>query len=65
MDVHNRRIYLRSAVLLVVFLLHGSLIRVFLREKSASRDHQHRLRPDAAISILDTTGTARDQARCA
>jgi hypothetical protein len=40
MDVHNNRpIYLRSAVLLVIFLLHGSLILVFLREKPAYRGH--------------------------
>ena len=98
MDVHNKPIYLRSAVLLVLFLLHGSLILVFLRERSANRDHggspevpttiffinseprlplptpensriprpptrnlQHRLRPDAAISGLDTTAPAENQ----
>ncbi len=102
MDVHNRPIKLRSAVLLVVFLLHGSLILVFLREKSASRNHhaspdvlttiffinpqprfplpppettriphrstrnlQHRLRPDAATSILDTTAPSENQGSAA
>jgi hypothetical protein len=92
MDVHKRPSYLRSAVLLVVFLSHGSLILVFLREKPTYRDRdaspelsttiffinpqprlplpspetsriphrptrdlQHQLRPDAAISSLDTT----------
>ncbi len=39
MDVHNRPLYLRSAVLLVLFLLHGGLILVFLREKRAYKDH--------------------------
>jgi hypothetical protein len=99
MDVHNRPIYLRSSVLLVVFLLHGSLILVFLREKPAYRGHptspevpttiffinpqsrlplpapetsriprrptrnlQHRLRPDAAISSLATAVPPENQA---
>jgi hypothetical protein len=35
MDVHNRPIYRRLAVLLVLLLLHGSLILIFLREKPA------------------------------
>jgi len=98
MDAQNRPIYLRSAVLLVLFLLHGSLILVFLREKPAYRnDHaspealtaiffinsqprlplpppensrishpptrnlQPRLRPDAAISSLDTTAPSENQ----
>ena len=40
MDVHNRLTYQRSAVLLVLFLLHGGLILVFLREKPAYREHR-------------------------
>jgi hypothetical protein len=102
MDVHNRPICLRSAVVLVLFLLHGSLILVFLREKPAYRDHhaspevpttvffinpqlrlatpapetsriphrptrnlQHRFRPDAAISNLDTTVPSENQGSAA
>ena len=38
MDMHHRRIYLRAAVLVVLFLLHGSLVLVFLRDKPAYRD---------------------------
>jgi hypothetical protein len=37
MDVYDRPTYRRSVVLLVLFLLHGSLILVFLREKPAYR----------------------------
>lgn len=33
MEAHNRSIYPRAAVLLVLFLLHGGLILVFLRER--------------------------------
>jgi len=40
MDVHDRPLYLRSAVLLVLFLLHGGLIFVFVREKPGYRDHR-------------------------
>ena len=50
MDVHNRRIYLRSTVALVLFLLHGSLILVFLREKPAHRDHQES--PEVAMTVF-------------
>ena len=49
MDVHNRLIYPRSAVLLVVLLLHGSLILVFLREKPAYRN---RIPPEAPTTIF-------------
>jgi hypothetical protein len=102
MDVHNRPIYPRLAVLLVLFLLHGSLILVLLRENSAHREHraspeapstiffinpeprfvlpapetsriphrptrnfQHRFRPDAAISSLDTTAPPENQGTAA
>jgi hypothetical protein len=102
MDVHNRPIYLRLSVLLVLFLLHGSLILAFLRENPAYRDHpaspevlttiffinpqprlalpapetspiphrptrnlQHRLRADAAISSLDTTVPLENQGSAA
>jgi hypothetical protein len=98
MGVHTRRIYQRAVVLLVLFLLHGSLVLVLVREKPAYRDHdespevpttiffinsqprlplpppetsriqhrptrtlQHRLRPDAAISSLDTTVSSENQ----
>jgi hypothetical protein len=101
MDVHHRRIY-RAAVLVVLFLLHGSLVLVFLRENPAYRDDQaspevpttlffinprprlslpppetsrvahrptrdlpHRLRPDAAVSSLDTTAPSEDQGSAA
>ncbi len=37
MDVHNRRTYLRPAVLIIVLLLHGSLILVLLRSKPPHR----------------------------
>ena len=40
MDVHNRRAYLRPAVLILVLLLHGSLIFVLLRSKPAHRTKQ-------------------------
>ena len=40
MDVHNRRTYLRPAVLILVLLLHGSLIFVLLRSKTAHRTKQ-------------------------
>lgn len=50
MDVHNRRIYLRSTVALVLFLLHGSLILVFLREKPAYRDHRES--PEVAMTVF-------------
>ena len=40
MEVHNRSIYPRAAVLLVLFLLHGSLVLVFLREGPDYRDHR-------------------------
>jgi hypothetical protein len=33
MEVHNRPIYRRAAVVLVLFLLHGSLVLVFLGER--------------------------------
>jgi hypothetical protein len=38
MDVHDRDSYLRLALLLTVFLLHGSLILLLLREKPAYTD---------------------------
>ena len=50
MDVHNRRIYLRSTVVLVLLLLHGGLILVFLREKPAHRDHQES--PEVAMTVF-------------
>jgi hypothetical protein len=37
MDVQHRRIYLRAAVFVVLFLLHGGLVFVFLRENPAYR----------------------------
>jgi len=40
MDAHNRPIYLRSSILLVLILLHGSLVLVFLREKPAYTEHR-------------------------
>ena len=102
MDVHNRPIYRRTVVLILLYLSHSSLVLVFLREKPARRDSpaspevpatiffnnpqprlplpppetsriphqptrnlQHRLRPDAAISSLDTTTPAEDQGSAA
>ena len=38
MDVLHRRIYLRAAVLVVLFLLHGGLVLAFLRENPAYRE---------------------------
>jgi hypothetical protein len=92
MEVHNRSIYPRAAIFLVLLLLHGSLVLVFLRERPDYTDHraslevpttiffinpqprvplpppeapriphrptrdlQHRLPLDAAISSIDTT----------
>jgi hypothetical protein len=50
MDVHNRPSCLQSAVLLVVFLLHGSLILAFLREKPTYRDRDPP--PELATTIF-------------
>ena len=51
MDVHNRRrIYLRSTLVLVLLLLHGSLVRVFLREKPAYGYHQES--PEVAMTLF-------------
>jgi hypothetical protein len=53
MDVHNRPSYLRSAVLLVVFLLHGGLILVFLRANPAYKDHSASAGFSTAIFFID------------
>jgi hypothetical protein len=102
MDERHRRNYLRAAVFVVLFLLHGGLVLVFLRENPAYRDNQaspevptilffinprprlplpppetsliahrptrdlpHRLRPDAAVSSLDTTAPSENQGSAA
>jgi len=50
MDAHNRPVYPRAAVLLAVFLLHGSLVLVFLREKPVVTDRH--VSPESSTTIF-------------
>lgn len=54
MDVHNRPIYSRLAVLLVLFLMHGGLVLIFLGEKPEYREQPESPEVPMTVFFIDS-----------